>query len=63
MKTKVFLLIFLILLNSCGDFFRKTDARQTPTSGPDRARKNLEEGRGVSLKNLARGGSTTYEFS
>lgn len=65
MKTKVFLLIFLILLNSCGDFFRKTDARQIPTSGPDRARKNLEEGRGVSLKNATKNlrGGGTFEFS
>lgn len=65
MKNKVFLLIFLILLNSCGDFFRKTDARQIPTSGPDRARQNLEEGRGVSLKNATKNlrGGGTFEFS
>ena len=62
-----FIIAFIIIftLTSCGkDFFKYTPVKDTPTKGVDRARKNVEEGRGVSLGGLARGGgSTTYEFS
>ena len=55
---------FTIFLTSCGkDFFKYTPVKDTPTKGIDRAKKNVEEGRGVSLGGLARGGRTTYEFS
>jgi len=57
--------IFLVLtiLTSCG-IYKKVDARKIPTSGEERARKNIEEGRGMSLKGLTGGrGSTNYEFS
>ena len=63
---KFFIAIIIIFtLTSCGkDFFKYTPVKDTPTKGVDRARKNVEEGRGVSLGGLARGGgSTTYEFS
>ena len=57
-------LFFTIFLTSCGkDFFKYTPVKDTPTKGIDRAKKNVEEGRGVSLGGLARGGRTTYEFS
>lgn len=57
--------IILITLTSCGkDFFKYAPVKETPTKGIERAKKNVEEGRGVSLGGLARGGgSTTYEFS
>jgi len=48
------------LISHCG-LYKKVDSN-TPIQGEDRARKNIEEGRGVSLKNLGRG-PTTYEFS
>ena len=61
--------VFLILasssffLTSCGGW-DPADARKVPTRGMDRAKKNIEEGRGVSLKNLGRGArGTNYEFS
>ena len=61
--------VFLILasssffLTSCGGW-DPADARKVPTKGMDRAKKNIEEGRGVSLKNLGRGArGTNYEFS
>ena len=63
---KIFLIITITaLLSSCGkDFFKYTPVKDTPTKGTDRARKNVEEGRGVSLGGLARGGrGTNYEFS
>jgi hypothetical protein len=62
-KLLIMLFITALLLNSCGGF-KKVDARKTPLKGMDRARKNVEEGRGISLKNLGkRGGSMNYEFS
>ena len=53
-------------LNSCGvkKMFKKVDAQKTPINAMDRAKKNVAEGRGVSLKGLAKGRSgTNYEFS
>ena len=64
-KLLVFFLIFS-LTASCGkDFFKKVDTRKVPISGPERARKNVEEGRGVGLgQMLGRGNNTTtYQFS
>ena len=62
----IFLLIFsLVTVNSCG-MYKKVDQRQMPDGADARARKNIEEGKGVSiggLINKRRGGSTNYEFS
>ncbi len=60
----LFLLFFgSFVLISCGGF-DPADARKTPVKGTERAKKNLDEGRGISLKNLGKGlGTTTYEFS
>ena len=69
MKLKNFRPIFLpllalLILSSCNGFFKYTPAKDIPTKGVERAKKNVEEGRGVSLGGLARGGGrTTYEFS
>jgi len=52
----------LLLLADCG-IYRPVDTRKTPISGKERARKNVEEGRGISLKNLGGNRKTTYEFS
>ncbi|MAH90131.1 MAG: hypothetical protein CMI78_02730 [Candidatus Pelagibacter sp.] len=51
-------------LTSCGGF-KKVDTRKVPISGPERAKQNVKEGRGVGLGNAIRGarGSTNYEFS
>ena len=56
--------LILLILASCGGFKlpKPGDARTIPVSGKERARKNLEEGRGISLKNLGNR-KTTYEFS
>ncbi len=57
-------LIISIFLSSCNGFFKYSPARENPTKGSERAKKNIEEGRGVSLKGLAKGrGNTNYEFS
>ena len=53
MKTKYLLLIFslisLFILSACKNPFRYTDAREIPVDAKERVRKNIEEGRGVTL--------------
>lgn len=52
----------IIFISGCGSKFG--DARKTPTNALERARKNVEEGRGAGLGDLlGRGGNTSYEFS
>ena len=62
-KLFLFFLISISLLN-CGGF-KKVDTRKVPISGPERAKKNVKEGRGIGIGSaIARGrGSTNYEFS
>ena len=61
-------LVTFLMLSGCGglpEFAKpsKTD-RDAPVNAKERARKNVDEGRGVSLKGaFGRGGKTTYEFS
>ena len=60
------LLTVFFLTSSCGKgFFKKVDTRQVPISGPERAKKNVKEGRGVSLGSIIGkdGKGTNYEFS
>ena len=61
---KIFTLFLIILFffNSCGGF-KYTSSRDTPVKGSERARKNIEEGRGISIGNAMKRGSTNYEFS
>ena len=60
----VYFFLFSLLV-SCGKgFFKKVDTRKVPISGPERAKQNIKEGRGVGLGNMmGRQGSTNYEFS
>ena len=44
---KIIVCFFLFsLIVSCGGF-KKVDTRKVPISGPERAKKNVKEGRGV----------------
>ena len=65
-KTLLYTILFLFLA-SCGGAFKpkKVDTRKVPIRAEDRARKNINEGRGTSLGDLVgrRGGNTNYEFS
>ena len=70
MKTlnRILLIFFIpIFLTSCGGGFKLPkpgDARNNPSDGRERARKNIEEGRGISAGDLFKGNkSTNYEFS
>jgi hypothetical protein len=50
-------------MSSCG-LYEKVDQRQMPDTASAKARKNVEEGRGVGLGGLIKGGvGTNYEFS
>ena len=55
----------VVLISSCAAFKpEKVDTRKVPTKAEDRARKNIEEGRGAGLGDLlGRSGNTNYEFS
>lgn len=63
-KKKLILLVIFIfsLLNACG-IYEKVDTRETPVNAQERARKNVEEGKGISIGGVVGGRSTTYEFS
>ena len=51
----------IFLFSNCGQKFG--DARNVPVNAQERARKNVEEGRGASIGNMIGRGSTNYEFS
>ena len=54
-------LIAIFLTTSCG-IYKPVDARKVPVQGDKRARKAIEEGRGISIGNVMKRG-TTFEFS
>ena len=60
-KFIIFILITSFLLSCSNKKFG--DARKNPVNAQERARKNIEEGRGVSLKGIVGGRGTTFEFS
>ena len=53
---------FLISLNSCG-IWDPADARKVPASADERVKKNLEEGRGITIGGAIKGGKTNYQFA
>ena len=64
--SKIFLIIplTLIMLSSCAALKpKKVDTREVPIRGSERARKNVEQGAGISLKNVLKRGGTNFEFS
>jgi hypothetical protein len=67
-KRKIFLIlmgiVLLSLINSCG-IYKKSDARKISPNADERARKNLEQGKGVSIKSMIGGreGGTSYQFA
>ena len=54
--------VVLNFLNSCG-VWDPADARKIPANVDDRVQKNLEEGKGLTVGGLTRGGATTYQFA
>ena len=63
-KTFFIFIVVAINLQSCVPKFKKVDQRDMPDGAMAKARKNVEEGKGVSIGGiLNRGGNTSYEFS
>jgi hypothetical protein len=58
----LFILLLTFFVTSCG-IYKKTNTRDIPINAEERARKNINEGRGISLKGIIGSGSTNYEFS
>ena len=57
-------LIITVFLTSCSGLFKYSPTKDTPTKAVDRAKKNVEEGRGISIGGIRKGlGNTNYEFS
>ena len=66
-KKILFFLIGIViwgLLGSCG-IYKPTDAAKDPVNSQEKIKKNLEEGKGISLKKLMgdRSGGTNYQFA
>ena len=65
-KLSIFIIAIIIssLLNSCG-IYAPSDARKVSPNSKERVKKNLEEGRGISLKKMMSegGGGTSYQFA
>ncbi len=56
-------LLILTFLNSCG-IYNPSDARKVSPNSKERVKKNLEEGKGFSVKGLVSGdGGTNYQFA
>ena len=64
-KLLIFFLLFSFLSSCAALKPKKVDTRETPVNAQERARKNIDEGKGVSIGGLlGRGGAgTNYEFS
>ena len=66
MRNLIKIIAYFFILSSiisCGGF-KKVYTRKVPISGPERAKKNIAEGRGISIgKALGNATGTNYEFS
>tara|TARA_B110001452_G_C15117096_1_gene389409 strand:+ start:246 stop:785 length:540 start_codon:yes stop_codon:yes gene_type:complete len=59
----ILIILIVFSLTSCGGY-KKVDQRDRPDTAKAKARKNIEEGKGVSIGGLGkRLGKTSYEFS
>ena len=51
-------------MSSCGKIWDPADARKVSPNSKERVKRNLEEGKGFSIKNMTGGGSkTNYQFA
>ena len=53
---------FLCLINSCG-IYQPSDARKVSPNAQERVKKNLEEGKGMTIMGGIGGSNTTYQFA
>ena len=62
LKAVVVLFFSIFFLTSC-NIYKYSPAKDNPVRGMDRAKKNVEEGRGITAGNILKRGGTNYEFS
>ena len=61
---KILTVVLIFVFSTSCNVYKYTPAKDTPTKGSERARKNVEEGRGISAGNVFnRSKGTNYEFS
>ena len=58
----VLAIILLNFLNSCG-IYQPSDARKVSPNVNERVKKNLEEGKGMTIMGGLKGGKTSYQFA
>ena len=63
-KINILLINFLIFISisSCG-LYKKVDTREIPVNAQERARKAVDEGKGLGIKNIIGGRNNNFEFS
>lgn len=62
-KKIIYLILLLSLTSYCG-IYKPVDARKVPSQAKDRARQNVNEGKGISINNIIGGkNNTNYQFS
>ena len=65
-RFSIFIIVSILILTSCNAFKpKKVNTREVSTNAQERARQNVNEGRGVSIDGLLGkvGGDTNFEFS
>ena len=65
-RFSIFIIVSILILTSCNAFKpKKVNTREVSTNAVERARQNVNEGRGVSIDGLLGkvGGDTNFEFS
>ena len=60
--TLLIVIFSLNLLNACG-IYRPVDMKNEPATAAEKRRKNIDEGKGISLKSIVGNRSTNFEFS
>ena len=60
-KIALFLLVFLVPLNSCG-IYKRADVKDVPVNVNERVKKNIEEGRGLRF-GKRKGAGGTFDFA
>ena len=64
LKKIIVFAVIILFFSSCKAFKpEKVDTREVSTNAQERARKNVNEGQGISLKDIVGGRGTNFEFS
>ena len=62
--SKYSLIIFLLLLSSCGPgFFKRSDVKDNPVNVDERVKRNIEQGKGIRFGKFGSSGGGTFDFA